>query len=807
MAEALISGPRRRHPIPEANSMSSRLHGPAGGFVLVFGAVIPLVAVLVEVTTHICAETFFDPLPTPFHVALVVFVPLANFQIWRALRNDDARHVRIFSFANGVVIGIATFYTLLYLPLTPFALIALMILVGVLPLTPITALISALICRRHLRRMALDHGVTRLPSLVPAILVVIVALALPDAHEAFTRYHMRTAVHGATSERAEAVGWLRSYGDTDVLLRSCYIREAGAGSLTKLLFSFGNTVDTEQARELYYRATGVPFTSVLPPVRRARSIDFDLDEEQGGPDVAGRVKGLSLASSRIDGSVDPEAALGYVEWTLVFKNVSAFQREARAQVALPPGGVVSRLTLWINGEEREATFAARAAVRRAYEGVVRQRRDPVLVTTSGPDQVLVQCFPVPPNGGEMKVRLGITSPIELESRERGLLSLPRILERNFSVEDLKHAVWVESKGPLEGTGGALRAEAPARDLFAVRGDVADSDFAGAVSVIVVTRPAGLVETVANDPAGGVIHQTVTEGAAAPPSRVVLVVDGSVSMAARAEEVADALDALPDGLDVGVVLAGDQPEVIADLQPGSAALASRVAERLRSADYVGGRDNALALAVGWDIAAAAADGAVVWVHGPQPVSSHEVDGLRNRFERRPDGPLLFDLPAVDGPNRVAEGLGELGRTRSVAHVGTVEQNLERLFRSWHSGASVYRLVRDRVPPQQKAARVEATGSGHLARLWAYDQVTRLLTGREKDSVETATKLAAEYRLVTPVTGAVVLETEQQYRAAGLEPGSAEGVPTIPEPEVWLLVCVAAIALAWVFLRRRSSCEPV
>lgn len=105
-------------------------------------------------------------------------------------------------------------------------------------------------------------------------------------------------------------------------------------------------------------------------------------------------------TSRQDGVVYPEAALAYLEWTLEFRNDSILQREARAQIALPPGAVVSRLTLWIDGEEREAAFGGRSQVKTAYKETVQQRRDPVLVTTCGPDRVLVQCFPVPPGGGE-----------------------------------------------------------------------------------------------------------------------------------------------------------------------------------------------------------------------------------------------------------------------------------------------------------------------------------------------------------------------------------------------------------------------
>jgi hypothetical protein len=92
--------------------------------------------------------------------------------------------------------------------------------------------------------------------------------------------------------------------------------------------------------------------------------------------------------------VDADGGVGYMEWTLIFRNDSDRQREARAEVQLPPGGVVSRLTLWVNGEEREAAFAGRGQVREAYQKVaIQQRRDPVLVTTAGRDRVLDPMLP------------------------------------------------------------------------------------------------------------------------------------------------------------------------------------------------------------------------------------------------------------------------------------------------------------------------------------------------------------------------------------------------------------------------------
>jgi hypothetical protein len=64
------------------------------------------------------------------------------------------------------------------------------------------------------------------------------------------------------------------------------------------------------------------------------------------------------------------------------------------------------------------------------------------------------------------------------------------------------------------------------------------------------------------------------------------------------------------------------------------------------------------------------------------------------------------------------------------------------------------------------------------------------------------LAVHYQLVTPVSGAVVLETAEQYRAAGLQPVDAGTVPTIPEPEMVILVAIAGLFLAWLLYRKRA-----
>ena len=63
-----------------------------------------------------------------------------------------------------------------------------------------------------------------------------------------------------------------------------------------------------------------------------------------------------------------------------------------------------------------------------------------------------------------------------------------------------------------------------------------------------------------------------------------------------------------------------------------------------------------------------------------------------------------------------------------------------------------------------------------------------------------QLAGRFQLVTPVSGAVVLETQQQYQVAGLQPVDPATVPSIPEPATSLLLLLGLLA-TWPMLRRR------
>lgn len=796
-------------PAPTQHRDATPAHAPEprrkpSYWLLIGGVILPSITFVVELLTGMCAGAFFDPLPTCWHLLLVAFVPVANGFVWAAARRGDARHRVALAWANGAGLVVTAYYTILFIPLLLPGIITAFLGWGFLPLTPLLALIATVFLRQHLCRLGTRADDTPPPGFGRGIALACLALVLVESPVWMTRLAMHWAVSEEAAQQSRGLRWLRAIGNEDTMLRECYGRTRGAREmdLAGWLTSGGQPVSPDQARELFYRVTGRPFNSLpAPRVRTGRGAFAELNEwtwdnDQGGERVGGRVRGLTLQSSRLDAVIETAAALAYTEWILEFKNVSPRQREARAQILLPPGGVVSRLTLWVNGEEREAAFAGRSHVRQAYQQVaIRQRRDPILVTTAGPDRILMQCFPVPPDGGTMRVRFGITAPLNLDSPTEGLLRWPAFLERNFTIqEDFRHSLWVEGRGAIKPVGNALHAETPKPGISAVRGQVKDADLDSAATWIRVTRDAAVRQVWTRDtrsPAGGYVVGRIEEATNAAPPRIVFVLDGSRESDGVRAEFASAIERLPVGSEIAVLLAADT--VVTLLPPTAFGVAKTASfrDRLTAWRPAGGEDNVPALVQAWDLAAQQPGGVIVWVHGPQPVLLSPVDALRQAYERRPGGPILYELQTVSGPNRVLESLDDVSAVRSVARLGNVTDDLGRLFASWRADRPQTRLAFAHTDQQPAADAATRETSLHLARLWAASEVRRLQAVKQVDA---AVRLAAAYQVVTPISGAVVLETQAQYAQNDLQPADPSTVPAIPEPGTWALLIFGLVLVA-------------
>ncbi len=769
-------------------------------FLLFFGVLLPAITLAVEVATHMCAGVFFDPIPTWWHVMLVAAVIIANLSAWLALRHGT-RYWHATMFLNGVAVTVSLYFGLLFLQIFPLALIAIIIFgLGLVPLAPLFCFATALVLRTTLRRLAPDYS-PRFWWGVGAGALAISLIAIPAP---LTRQLAKIAQSEDPETSARAVRWLRAVASRETLLRDCYGGTAWSRD-PMLGFSFvGTPVTPERARNLYFRVTGKPFNSVPAPQRNfARGgwdelNDWTWDREQGGDAVGAVVKGVTMSQSRLDGLIDGDAGWAYTEWILEFKNTSSRAREARAQIALPPGGVVSRLTLWVNGEEREAAFAGKEHVRQAYREVaIVQRRDPVLVTSSGPDRVLMQCFPVPADGGTIKVRLGITAPLTIENTTVASYSPPYFLERNFGApKSSDHLLWIESNQPLMGGNANLAVDTPRNSRYGAHGGIADAQLSSS-RLRVKRNPDAtrfwVADHAAND--GSAIVQTLVQKTAPAPKHIVLAVDTSESMQGHFDQIAAALAEFPASSLLSLVLARDG--VVDALQRTSDSTAA--ADILRNLRPGGGHDNVAALSRAWDLAGT--DGVVVWIHGAQPVLLGNLEALQQRVfwkaAANPVGqPVVYDLQAGPGPNRVVEKLDSAWVAfATVPYSSKVADDLRSLFARWSTGRT-FEWTRERVPGPDGLSAAEKS-SKHLARLWAFDEAKRFIVARQ---VGNAIKLGGAYQLVTPVTGAVVLESKQQFEQAGLTPVDSQSVPTVPEPGTLLL---AAMGVALLYMVRRRQ----
>ncbi|HSJ02398.1 MAG TPA: hypothetical protein VK956_08095, partial [Verrucomicrobium sp.] len=600
----------------------------------------PCYSLTYEIVTRACAGTFFDPLPTWWHVLAILPVPLTCFLTWKCRRQPTARLVKILSIWNRAAWPVALLYSAAYLWLSWIAAVVLIgsiahppiFLLALACLGPVVSLICLIVATCVLRLIRYRMGVAEAVPLIrqgrKGWLLGLALLLVAEGPVVWTEIWLEVGANSTHQWNSQALRVLRATGNKQLLLRHCYeTTSAAAYGPTTALFKEGTVLSSltrnllpgvsfTRARGVYYQVTGNPFNDLPPPrlkqtivtglgddVRADNSFDDMVwDGERGGSVVGARLRGLSLATSSMEWQMDAPAAQAYGEWTLEFSNRHANAQEARCQILLPPGGVVSRVNLWINGQPQEAAFGAKAQVTAAYrQVVVVERRDPVLVNMCGPDRVAVQCFPVPP-GGIMKIRLGITAPCDERSGSK--LALPVVIERNFTIDKaLKHQIRSQRDGGVKDQLEMLDTEmlqARLQSLPTAAALVWTEDPFARGAANVTAQPKFLTRQ----------KETMVPRV---PDRVIMVLDGSARLQPHARAIRDALAAIPSNLPVTVLLATDREPLELDR--------SAAEKEIRASTFVGGRDNTPVLQQALQLATAKDTGSesttILWLHGPQP----------------------------------------------------------------------------------------------------------------------------------------------------------------------------------------------
>ena len=742
----------------------------------ILGVVFPILAASIELTTGICRNTFFDPLPNIWSCLVFALIPIGNAMVLYGLAHPTEKSLSRLMLANGISIGVSAYFSLTFVTLLPVSMLASLIGIGLCGLTPFFALVCACRLRTRLLAMRGKYEISSPERLGSLGGIAGFLLLLPIGLSALTTdVALNWIENGNVEFREKGIHWLENYGSKSVLAHLAAGRRLGYytwGSSYGLFDDWNRR--SSVTPELLYRLTGRSFPQLDQPTWRSGRPLWNPFKIYT-PTPRRGTEGLSLSESVIDGWADGDGVVGYLEWTMVVRNDGPRTQEAVSTIQLPKGATVSRVTLWVNGEEREAAFAAKAKVTEAYQRVVRRKRDPILITTDGLDRIQVRCFPVLPRD-HMRFRIGISLPLELESPTRAVLPLPFFVDRNFSLPDkTRHHLWIESRGTLDLPGKNVAASLTREGKNRLEVRISGSELPNIASAIKVSRQD--ISTVWNAwdenelPVVGTLKNTVTGHQPA-----VVVLDGSWAMRSRWDEV---LGLLENASHVRQVFLADKD--VQEFEFDTPESRTRTLQFLRQFKPNRGRDNVTALRAAWSTASRTADSRIIWIHAPQPYALSTIATLWRPFNRS-DAPGLIDAPMMVGPNVVVDELPQLKNVHSVPLIGNDSSNF------WKRVAQIDTLPFELAQGSPPVHAYQA--SRHLTRIWALQHIHQQLDkGREWDDL---VPIAEHYRIVSPVSGAVVLETNAQYRQAGLQ-APKNNLPQTATPAT-LLLLVGLVLLA-------------
>lgn len=758
-----LSGPTEVHWVKP-----KKVHGK---FFLFFGVILPLIAMTLELWTHTLARYYFDPFPSAYHVLLFTLIPLANLMAYLSGRMDLTRHYATMALLSGMAMGIGVLYTLMFLSVTPTMCLAILAcgigLLGLAPLLslPCTWFAGKTVCAfAHKQRAYFDaHQVEHIGHLI--VLVMVIAVELPST---LTRVHLAEATEHSKS--AEAIGWLRKYGNQEVMLRACYERSGRATDVLGTLYEHAHPISVEQARQVFYQVTGKAFNSVPIPASARSTIqktgmvsdiagvnatvqdEFDLDADIAGEAVSGIARGLAAKGSSLSGTIDNDAAIAKMDWTISLQNSSKYDREARAKLLLPPGAVLTAAKIRINDQEREATIMTRSVARAIYTQNIIQKKDPLLVSNAGVDRVLVQCFPVRPSSSA-DITLTIVAPLEISSSGKAFLELPAFEERNFVV-DGPIGIDLESTLPIICTAVSKAAGTPIPNSNSIKGTIDSMQLSRFNGVVAADRDPNCHRVWCHDKFTGnayVAERTLQPQSFPLPKTLYVVLDGSEAMEPYRQQIIVGLKSIKADFKVQLKVVDDDINVLCDLTQSSDPNFSRAVEKLSSMKFQGGQNDDIALKDALE-QAQKSDGAVLWLHACQPMSSMVGTTINQCLNAAGNEPLLYDLQIASGPNELLSGVDTASVIR-VARTGDLVNDMNRLLnesmkiKDEPNRPSQY-LHHLGDEPSEPGYKVD---TAELAQIRAFDQVIR---DNRQGHATMAAQTAMQYHLVTPLTSAIV-----------------------------------------------------
>ncbi len=783
--------------------------------IMVFGVCIPalaLLAVCEAMPKRMTLVLLNHPLETVAELLMLVLVPVVNFTLWSALRKNDGR----FSFARGILAGSAIASSLVVATVAiaagmntssnaAFATMEETFSVG-LSWLAMLGLLAAGATTYIVYRFQQTRDFARSRKLIVGYTAAgaILSTAIFAGAEAkpwIVRNAERQAVSSKEAERAEGMKTLSYFFPERAMRMEC--TDPRAAGLCGLFLPLKKSAQ----QELYFSLTGKPFSfkDDSNPDLTAMPDDYLSRHAVGEPIV-----GLSLARSLMTCAVHPTTLSSSFAWTFVFKNDTNAEQDARAELGLPPGAVVTGLAKWVGSDKQSAVFAATGKAQQAGESWQHTGTGSATVSDLGQDRMLLHCYPIRPDE-ELKVEVRIVAPLKPDSPLNSSLLLPKLIASNFSLED-ENSVKLYSPTSLrcgfpdlkEGMtndgikmlSGRLKAKqlqsaeilissaiSPASlqpiaalDELAVK--IAQEDerkknaelaakrgvyYQPKELVLMVDARQGIREQIhslgkalrernAEKPKIKIVKpqyvlQSMKPIKSVAPKQLIVVVDGSDAMRGHVKAIKSALLKVPAQVPVSLMVASQsQPALNTPVPLNKGGL-----DLLDKAIFQGGQNNLKSVIDASDIAGASRGGAVLWIHGPQPVFNSEIYPTTPYYAH----PAFYELPVDSGEIDTGEFFknhSDIGPFVQVSHQSDLTQDIACFFSRWQPNSAEYTVNQtETTETPDKTVLLSENDAHELLQLHAAQTCAQLLSERKP---RRAARIAAAYGIVTPVSCAVI-----------------------------------------------------
>ncbi|HEY9755831.1 MAG TPA: hypothetical protein V6C97_11760 [Oculatellaceae cyanobacterium] len=394
------------------------------------------------------------PVETLIELFLILVIPLTNYLIWSSLCKGSYR----FSLWRGLSLGSAIGSSLVVVGVCIAAVFAGQQLqseigtefatgfIWIALLYMLVATTSLYVANRT--RLLHDFAKSRLrvaTVTTAGALMSILAFVAAEARPWCIRIAEEKALSNVATEREDGWKILRELNPEKEILMEC--SDSRAAGLCGLFLP----IKSSTQHQLYFTLTGKPYS-----FKDIASTDLSSmpDDYLSRHVVGDKVPGLSVTRSSLTGLLHPDTLSSTLDWTFVFKNQAQSPQELRAEVGLPPGAVITGLTLWNKGEPKAAAFAASGKAEKYLTSSSNVSQDsPAVVTDLGHGRMLLHCAPVK-DGEELKVKLRMVTPLKPDGSRSSTLALPRLIAENFEVSG-EHQIRLRSNQALSSTSQSL----------------------------------------------------------------------------------------------------------------------------------------------------------------------------------------------------------------------------------------------------------------------------------------------------------------------------------------------------------------